>query len=399
MSATTAHRSARSRRLLPLMARRHPHEPHRTATPLELLFDLVFVVAVAFAGRSLLGYEEEGHLAVGILGYAMAFAAIWWAWMNFTWFATSYDTDDWYYRILTIVQMGGALTFAAGIPGIANPEHPDFTLGVTGYLIMRLAMVAQWLRAAASDAVGRKTALAYAIGITVVQVYWVIYALTLPPGATVALFWLGMALELSVPVVAERFKLTEWHRHHITERYSGFTIIVLGESILAAATAVAEVRKEADPAGIVLIAVTGLVIVASMWWIYFALPQHELLTNLRQGLFWGYGHFVVFASAAAVAGGIEISLLTEQHHLDALSSVEAAATLTVPVALYVLMVWLLVVRPQSTLPTHLLMPLAAVLIGFSAFLPGSAQITAGVLVALVAFLTIHTVPHRTKHLD
>ena len=57
----------------------------------------------------------------------MVFFAIWWAWMNFTWFASAFDTDDWLYRVLTIVQMGGVLLAAAAIPAVV--EHGDFRLG------------------------------------------------------------------------------------------------------------------------------------------------------------------------------------------------------------------------------------------------------------------------------
>jgi low temperature requirement protein LtrA len=389
-------------RILPRMMRRDPHEPHLAATPLELFFDLVFVVAVAAAGKALFSFEGEGNFGVGLLGFAMSFIAIWWAWMNFTWFANSYGTDDWYYRVLTVVQMAGALVFAAGVPGIANPDNPDFTLGVLGYVLMRIAMIAQWLRAAYSDPEGRKTALAYALGIAVVQVYWVCYLFLIPNELKLGMFWLGMILEISVPVIAERFKTTPWHRHHITERYGLFTIIVLGESVLASTNAVVEAAAEAQKApelldNLILVASTGFVIVACLWWIYFALPQHELITNLRTGLFWGYGHYFVFGAAAAVSAGIEVALAVETHKAT-LESAAAAAALCIPVAVFVFFVWLLIVRPQCTTATNLVMPGAAVLIALSVFAPYSLQITAGILVLLVVLLTVHTVPKRTKHL-
>jgi low temperature requirement protein LtrA len=69
-------------------------------------------------------------------GYAAVFFGVWWAWVNFTWFASAYDTDV-PYRLLTLLQMAGVLVFAAGIP--AAFEHFDFATAVTGYVIMRLA--------------------------------------------------------------------------------------------------------------------------------------------------------------------------------------------------------------------------------------------------------------------
>jgi low temperature requirement protein LtrA len=76
------------RRFVAPMAARSPHEAHRVATPLELFFDLVFVVAIAQAAGGLHHAIAEGHVGDGIVGYLMVFFAIWWAWMNFTWFAS-----------------------------------------------------------------------------------------------------------------------------------------------------------------------------------------------------------------------------------------------------------------------------------------------------------------------
>ncbi len=94
----------------------------------------------------------------------MVFFAIWWAWMNFTWFASAYDTDDVPYRLLSLLQMGGVLVLAAGVP--AAFEHQNF-FGITlGYFIMRIALVAQWMRAAVENPDGRTTAIRYAVGVT-----------------------------------------------------------------------------------------------------------------------------------------------------------------------------------------------------------------------------------------
>ena len=171
----------------------------------------------------------------GWSGYLMVFFAIWWAWMNFTWFASAYDCDDVAYRLAVFVQIAGALILAAGVPRMFETHTPNIAV-LTGYVVMRLAMVVQWLRAAASDPGHRVTARRYAAGITVVQLAWV-GMLWMPQ------FWLPgfltlAAFELAVPVWAERAAPTTWHPHHITERYGLLTLIVLGESILAATVAV-----------------------------------------------------------------------------------------------------------------------------------------------------------------
>ena len=156
-------------RLRPMQAR-DVHQPHRAATSLELLFDLVTVIAVASAAAGLHHAIAGGHATEGIVRFTMAFFSIWWAWMNYTWFASAYDNDDVLFRLLTLAIMGGALAIASGIELFF--KSLDLTMVVTGYLIMRVGMVVLWLRAALGDPARRTTALTYALGIALVQVYW-----------------------------------------------------------------------------------------------------------------------------------------------------------------------------------------------------------------------------------
>src|SRR5262245_46464638 len=206
------------------MIARDVDQAHRVSTPLELLFDLCFVVAVSQAAGRLhhaLSAGEPGH---GVGRYLLVFFAIWWAWVNFTWFASAYDTDDALYRVTTLVQITGALILAAGVPRAF--DHNDLTVFVIGYVVMRLALASQWIRAAISDPDRRSTALRFAIGVTLVQVAW-IARLWIPADLDVASFLFLVACELAVPVVAERAERTTWHPSHIAERYGLFTIIVL----------------------------------------------------------------------------------------------------------------------------------------------------------------------------
>jgi low temperature requirement protein LtrA len=183
------------------MIGREPHETHRVATTLELLFDLIFVVAIAFAGAELHHAISANHAAHGVISFMMVFFAIWWAWMGFTWFASSFDTDDVPYRIAVFVQMAGALVIAAGIPSLF--ENGERTIVTAGYTVMRLASVAQWLRAAAGDARFRPTTLRYALGIFLVQLGW-IATLFAPSSYGYALFMLMVLCEFAVPLWAER---------------------------------------------------------------------------------------------------------------------------------------------------------------------------------------------------
>ena len=100
------------------MAGRDPHEAHRVATSLELLFDLTFVIAFSEAGNAFAHLVMEGRLVPALMGFGFCTFAVCWAWVNFTWFASAYDTDDWVYRLTTMVQMLGVLVLAMGVPSV-----------------------------------------------------------------------------------------------------------------------------------------------------------------------------------------------------------------------------------------------------------------------------------------
>ncbi|MEU3413404.1 MULTISPECIES: low temperature requirement protein A [unclassified Streptomyces] len=359
---------------------RGPREAHRVASPLELFFDLCFVVAVAQAGTQLVHAVAEGHAGAGILDYAMAFYAIWWAWMNFTWFASAYDNDDVLYRIVTLVQIAGVLVLAAGISRAF--AHHDFLLVWLGYVIMRLAMVWQWLRAARwADGAERTTALRYAGGVLLCQVGWA--GLVLLPEPARPWVFLVMALaELCVPLYAERVRQTSWHPHHIAERYGLFTIIVLGETIAAATVAVKSAAAEhSAPTELLPIAAGGLLIVFSAWWIYFVVPIHGHLRTSKRAFVWGYGHYPVFASAAAIGAGLEVAVeqAAGKAHISTLS---ASAAVTLPTALYLLTVWALHSRHFKVgVAQQLVLPATALLVICCTFLGDWAVLAAGLVSA------------------
>jgi low temperature requirement protein LtrA len=333
------------------MTARSTEESHRASTPLELLFDLCFVVAVSQAAAQLNHGVASGRVGPSVVGYLMVFFAIWWAWMNFTWFASAYDIDDLAYRLLTFVQITGALILAAGVAG-AFTGH-DFTTITIGYVVMRVALVAQWLRAAASDPEGRSVALRFALGIICVQVGWVV-RLFLPEAWGDATFCLLAAAELAVPLWAERGgRPTQWHPGHINERYGLFTLIVLGESVAAATIAIqTAVTANALSWSLVGIAGGGLLLVFSLWWWYFEHSEEEGLRISRQlGFVWGYAHYFVFASVAAFGAGLEVAVTTVEGHGTA-SRITAALAVAIPVGTFLVVTAALhaALQPEWALP-------------------------------------------------
>jgi low temperature requirement protein LtrA len=324
------------------IAARSRDEPHRAASPLELLFDLCFVVAIAQGGAQLVHAITRSHTGQGVLDYAMVFFAIWWAWMEFTWFASAYDNDDVLYRVATLVQIAGVLVLAAGVSRVFT--HRDFLAVWLGYAIMRLALSAQWLRAARSTTgAERRMALRYAVGVLLCQAGWL--TLLFVRGPALPWVFLVMALaEMAVPMYAERDTMSSWHPHHISERYGLFTIIVLGETIAAATVAVKSGIDENDALGELLpLAAGSLLIVFSVWWIYFVVPIHGRLRSNRQAFVWGYGHYVIFAAVAAIGAGIEVAV-EQAVGGTGISALAAGAAVTVPTALYLITVWVLHAR-------------------------------------------------------
>ena len=314
---------------------------HRTSSNLELIFDLTFVVAVAKVANELAGALAAGHLRHGFEGYLGVFFAIWWAWMNFSWFASAFDTDDVPYRLLTLVQMAGVLVLAAGIPDAVGTFN---FVGMTiGYVIMRVAMVCQWLRAAFSDPDHRRTCLRYAAGISVAEIGWVA-RLALPASLGFSSFLVLAVVEVAAPFWAERDGMTSWHPEHIAERYGLFTIIVLGEGIaqISGAFDGAFTAHDVTP-GLAGAAVTGLVLLFALWWLYFAQPVGDgLREHPRRSFLWGYGHLAVFAALAAVAAALEVAIVTLRANVGGpevhLSDRGVALTTAIPVAVF-LVVW------------------------------------------------------------
>ena len=385
------------------MGPRSPTEVHRSSTPLELFFDLCFVVAVAQAGSSLHHALVDGHAGDALVAFPMVFFAIWWAWMNLTWFASAYDNDDVPYRLAVLVQIAGALILAAGVPRAFDDR--DFAVATVGYVVMRVGLVSLWLRAAANHRERRGSAIRYAIGVAACQVGWL--SLLLLPETLGLLGWLVLVpLELFVPIWAERRGATSWHPGHIVERYGLFTIIVLGESVLAASLAIQTALDGGQSlADLGSIAGGGLLIVFSMWWIYFDLPAERVVGAARAGIsermrgafVWGYGHLVVFASAAAVGAGIAVAIDHASGHAD-LSDTEAALTVTVPVSVYLLSVWLLHVRFKAPgFARAGAVPLAVVAILGASLLDEPVLITGCLMLALIVVASVSRVGPVSSH--
>jgi low temperature requirement protein LtrA len=375
---------------------RDPTEEHRTASSLELMFDLTFVVAVSQASSALDHELLEGHVVDGLIGFATVFVAVWWAWMNFTWFNSAHDADDPTHRFLTLVQMAGVLVLAAGV----SPAVEDRSLGVIvlGYVIMRLGLIVAWLRVARDVPECRTRALRYAGGWGALQVLW-IARLTLPDALFVPSFVALIIAELAVPVWAERAApTTMFHPSHIEERYGLFTLIVLGETILSAT---AGFQAALDAGGLspelLTVGIGGLVIAFAAWWLYFDHPGH-LAPDARTAFRWGYGHVVVFASLAALGAGIRVAAETVAGSGEAGTRI-AALAVALPLAGYLLGLALVMLLTGTSPRDQMVLPKfagAAVILAIGAVAPVAATVgmCACVMAALALLMVVADPPER-----
>ncbi|WP_235456072.1 low temperature requirement protein A [Williamsia sp. Leaf354] len=345
MTATDAGSSARNplaHRVTRMTGRSHDEEG-RTATNLELFFDLTFVVAFSLAGTELAHYLAEGDYTTALIGFLFATFASIWAWINFTWFASAFDTDDWVFRVVTMLQMGGVLILALGIEpvftSVAEGRTIDNRVAVLGYVVMRVAMMFQWVRAALQSPQYRRTCLTYAAAILIAQIGWVlviVLEMTLVPTliATVGL----VALELAGPFVAETRNsepATPWHPHHIAERYGLLAIITLGEGIVGTVVALqAVVHAQGWDVETAVLGLAGVATTFAMWWIYFVVPTGDALELRRSKCFgWGYSHILVFMAIAAVGAGLHVAALYLEHEAT-VSAAVVVACVAVPLGVY-----------------------------------------------------------------
>jgi low temperature requirement protein LtrA len=362
------------------MRGRDPAEEGRAATPLELFFDLVVVVAVALAAERLHHALVEGVGVASLVSYLLVFIAIWLAWVNFTWFASAYDTDDVVYRLGVLVIMTGALVLAAGVPRIFDQR--DFTLAVSGYIIMRIALVTQWIRVAIDDAPRRETGRRFAIGVTACQVGWL--SLLVAPQLWPLAWGTLLPIELLIPAWAERAARTTFHREHIAERYGLFMIIVLGESVLAASLAVQGVLGASGVTfELVAVIIGSLLIVYSMWWIYFDRPEEHLLDSVPTAIAWSYLHLPIFAAVAAVGAGLVVAIEETSGHAH-LGWVAVGTAVGTPIIIYLLSLWALYVRVLRDLFHQLLVPVVIPLVIGAIFTPAPVLAIGLVLVGVVA---------------
>jgi low temperature requirement protein LtrA len=235
-------------------------DEERHASWLELFFDLVFVVAIAQLAQELTRDHSLGGFAI----FAGLFLPVFIAWQGFTFYADRFDTDDVLFRLVMLVAMLAIAALAVQIPDVAaGRQDAGF---VIAYVVLRSLLIALYLRARRHVPAARPLIDRYAGGYAVSVAIWLASLLVDPP-ARYVLWGVGLAIEYAMPVVAQRIHARlPVDPSHVPERFALFTIIVLGESVVAVALGTA--NEDWRPASAATAAL-GFAAVACLWWVYF----------------------------------------------------------------------------------------------------------------------------------
>lgn len=327
---------------LAAMGGRDPEQRSRAATPLELLFDLAFVTAFGVAAHELAVRVAGGEVAIATITFVAVMLAVSWDWISFTWFASSYDTDDWLYRVTIMVQLIGVVVFITGIPEVfrfvAEGGRLDNSAALTGYMVMRSATVLQRVRAGVQDARRRRSNILSASPVAAALIGWCVLTVTSPDRTTLVVVALALfALETTGPLIAETRGGTPWHPHHLAERYGLLTIIALGEVVAGTGAVVAGLSHTSGwSLDAMVVAVAGVAMAFGMWWAYFLLPTGDALArSRRRGMAWGWVHVLVFVSVAGAGAGLHVAALVAEHESH-LPVAAAALAVAVPTAAFCL---------------------------------------------------------------
>lgn len=239
------------------------------------------------------------------MAFTLAMFAISIAWISFSWFASAFGTDDWLFRSLTMLQMIGVVIFALGLPAmfhsVAEGHHLEIRAIVIGYVVMRIAMVAQWWRAAQESPEYHDVCMANIRWTVIAQAGWLVVGFTrLSFALVIVAYVVFTALELLLPVFTQGGAGgTPWHPHHVAERYSLFAIITLGEGVVGTVASSGSLLGGPNgtewTANAVAVVVAGVGLTFGMWWVYFTTPFGDILVHRRaRGYLFGYGHIPVF---------------------------------------------------------------------------------------------------------
>jgi low temperature requirement protein LtrA len=291
-------------------------------TPLELFFDLVFVLALTQC-TTLIAHEPTW---LGIVKGTLVLAVLWWSWGGYAWLTSVVDPEEGAVRLVIFAAMGALLVAALCVPGAFGG---DALLFACAYGVVRAAHIMLFVLASRDDRGLRHSVQGLAAS-TALGVAFLLAAACFGGAKQIALWVFAVVLDMGGPYLfgADGWKLVPGH---FAERHGAIIIIALGESIVALGVGA---REHVD-AGIVAAALLGVAIAAALWWLYFdvvAIAAERRLMRAARGReqnelardSYSYIHFPMLAGIALIAVGLKQTL---EHVGRPLALVPAAALL------------------------------------------------------------------------
>ncbi len=283
-------------------------DEERSASRLELFFDLAFVLVVAELAIAL----REDVTLHGELLFAGLFTLVWWSWVSSTLYANRFDHDDVVYRLCKLASMAAVVGLAASATEATGER---FGIFVGCQLLLRVSLLLQYRRAYRHVPHARPVARLYLIGAGVGALLWAV-SLAVPRPVTFALWAAAVLVEALVPLVATRHSTdVPLHVEHLPERFALFVILVLGESVAGVAHGLYD-AKWAPSA--IPVAVLSFVLAAALWWTYFDLAgarAKRLLDEVggershRSHDVYVFGQLPLTLALATVGAGVELAVV------------------------------------------------------------------------------------------
>ncbi len=344
--------------------------------PLELFFDLVFVLAITQCTTLMSHNTTWGGVGEGMLVLAL----LWWSWVGYAWLTSVFDPEEGAIRIVLFCAMASFLIAAICVPESFGGLATEFALA---YSAVRIAHIALFLLASSDDPVFRRSVLGLAVG-TAIAVALLIAGSFLDTAGQVVLWSLALVFDMGEPYLfgSEGWRLVPGH---FAERHGLIVIIALGESIVAIGVGAGSSLTW----GIAGAAVLGIAVVAAMWWTYFdvvALVSARRLANAPEGRernelardSYSFIHFPIIAGIILFALGLKKTL----GHVDDSLDVVPAFALLGGVAIYLLGLAAFRYRHVHTLNSR---RLALALVLF-ALIPAAVALPALAILAVLAVL-------------
>lgn len=280
-------------------------EGERTATWLELFYDLVFVAVVAV----LAGRLASDSSWTGWLSYAGYFALVWWLWASHTFYADRYDTDDVIYRLIAALQMIAVAFIAASLS--SDAVAASSSAFAAAYAAARIALLVMYARAYRYVPQTRNLVRGYLIGFSVAAAIWIL-SIFVPDPARFVLWGVAFAVDLATPFVLRRTQAkVPLDVSHLPERFGLFTILVLAETVVAVTIGLGHVPWQWSTS---FAGAFGMLLATGIWWLHFdnldgfVVRRRGKKTDWRPTV-WIYSHLPLAVGLAMVGVGVEHAIV------------------------------------------------------------------------------------------